>query len=234
MWAALAGLFVIIVLLTYIWASSLQPTLAEGFEVKKIQEEIELDDYLNRASDALCPTYNRFITETSASFNLDTPTVPPTEDMKKKAAISLVEQAGGPLFPCPIPEDPLATPADIGERISRSITFFDTTLKKLVSQIDSALSNCPKEGFQDICTKDQIKERALSAAAAKCILPTDIPIEDKLTILKTRKEAIARILDAPRTKPMLDSIRKNITTLETFKKKAMDGDLTMNCPPSAS
>jgi hypothetical protein len=226
---ALLGVGILILLLSLLWTASLPETPVEGFEAQKIQEEIELDAYLKRANDVLCPTYERFLTETSASLNLANPKAPVSEEMKKQAAAMLVEQAGGPLFPCPAPEDPLATPADIGERTSRSIVYFDTTLKKLVSQIDSSLSNCPKEAFQNICSKDQIKDRALYAAAAQCTLPTEISLQDKITILKTRKDAIARVLDAPTTPPLLESIQKNMSRLETFKKKAIDGTLTMNC-----
>jgi hypothetical protein len=226
---ALLGVSILILLLSLLWVASLPETPIEGFEAQKIQEEIELDAYLKKASDALCPTYERFLTETAASLNLATPTAPVSEEMKKQAAAMLVGQAGGPLFPCPAPDDPLATPADIGERTSRSIVYFDTTLKKLISQIESSLSNCPKEGFQNICSKNQIKDRALYAAAATCILPTEIPLQDKLIILKTRKDAIARVLDAPTTPPLLESIKKNMNRLETTKKKAQDGTLTMNC-----
>jgi flagellar hook-basal body complex protein FliE len=225
--AALLGVIFIVILLTILWLKTLPTPPIEGFETQKIQEEIELDTYLKRASDVLCPTYERFLKEMGAAIDTKNPN---SEEVKKKAAAALVEQAGGPLFPCPVPEDPLATPADIGERTSRSIVYFDKTLKTLVQQIDSSLSKCMKENFKDVCTKDQIKERALSAAAASCSLPTDISIQDKILILKTRKDAIARVLDAPTTPPLLEAIQKNLGRLETIKKQAEDGTLKPNCP----
>lgn len=59
--------------------------------------------------------------------------------------VKLVEEAKGPLFTCPPPNYAVSTPADIEDRIRRTIQFYKTRLDSLLNDVQKALQCQPNE-----------------------------------------------------------------------------------------
>ena len=203
----------------------------EGFQTNPSSNEEDINTFMTTASEYICPTYTMIQSELSNELS-------GSEEEKQAAALQkMVASAGGPLFPCPPPNEALAVPADIDSRIQRTATFFTSELAKLRTQITKAL-DCPsfKEAFADICTDAQLKQRQekLQEAAAKsatesCVAPTALSKSDQEILLKTRRETLSRVLTNETVLQMLVKVKEDGEAVQKLKQDALAGKLTPNC-----
>jgi len=206
----------------------------EGFKINEPSDENDVNTFMTTASEYLCPSYTMIQTELMNQLS--------GSDEEKQAAANqqMVKSAGGALFPCPPPNEAIAVPADIDMRIQRTATFFTSELSKLKLNITKAL-DCPspssiKEEFTDVCSFDQlkqkedsIKEAATKASAETCVAPTSLSPDDKSVILKTRRDALSRVMTNPSTLQMLVKVKDDGEDVQTLKQDALSGKLTPNC-----
>ncbi len=203
----------------------------EGFTTKESSDESDVNTFMTTASEYICPTFQMIQTEVSNELS-------GSDEEKQAAALQkMVASAGGPLFPCPPPNEAIAVPADIDTRIQRTATFFTSELAKLRGNITKAL-DCPsfKEAFTNICTDAQLKERQdkLQEAAAKsatesCVAPTSLSQTDKGLLLNTRRETLSRVLTNETTLQMLVKVKDDGEAVQKLKQDALAGKLTPNC-----
>jgi hypothetical protein len=203
----------------------------------------QITSFMTAASEILCPTY-QFIQEEKAKEKTG------SEEEKRLAATKdMTEKAGGALFPCPPPDDPLAVPADIDTRIQRSIQYFQTEIQSLLKNVQASL-DCPTEGFQsantshtyyehfqDICSADQlalkkqtVEQVAAESAAKECTAPQDLTLEQRIEVLKRRADVLARLLTQKEVATQLAKIKQGSEEVKSLKKRALAGELIPNCP----
>ena len=200
----------------------------------------QITSFMTAASDILCPTY-QFIQEEKAREKTG------SEEEKRLAATKdMIQTAGGALFPCPPPDDPLAVPADIDIRIQRTIQYFQSEIQSLLKNVQASL-DCPTEGFQnshnyyehfqDICSADQlalkkqtVEQVAAEAAAQTCMAPQDLTLEQRIEVLKRRADVLTRLLTEKEVATQLAKIKQGAEEVKSLKKRALAGELVPNCP----
>jgi hypothetical protein len=219
-------------------------TTTEGFQDEITAYTQEINTYMTTVGDILCPTYRALQEDLSREKQ-------GSEKEKKDAAeLDMVKAAGGPLFPCPAPEEALGVPADIDQRIQRTIQYFLKGMATIKQKLDASL-DCPpaqpKEGFeasfnyyenfQDICSpadlearKKQQAEEAVKAAAKACIAPQDLSLEQKQKLLKMRVDTLSRIMTTKETAISLAQVKQNYEELVSLQRRIQNGDLISNCP----
>ena len=217
-----------------------QTTITEPFRAIDDVYNEQITSFMTAASDILCPTY-QFIQEEKAREKSG------SEEEKRIAVIKdMVRAAGGALFPCPPPNDPLAVPADIDTRIQRTIQYFQTEIQTLLKNVQASL-DCPTEGFQptqnyyeyfqDICSADQlalkkqtVQEAAAESAAKECVAPQDLTLEQRTEVLKRRADVLTRLLTQKEVATQLAKIKQGSEEVKSLKKRALAGELVPNCP----
>lgn len=202
----------------------------EGFQSNQQSNESDINTFMTTASEYLCPTYQTIQSELSNTLS-------GTDEEKQSTALKqMVQSAGGPLFPCPPPNEAIAVPADIDTRIQRTATFFQSELGKLRSKITMAL-DCPKfEGFQTICTEEELNKRketlqeaAATEAIQSCVAPSSLSPADKELLLKTRRDTLSRVLTNESVLQMLVKVKDDGEAVQKLKQDALAGKLTPNC-----
>ena len=238
LWIILIG-FVIHLLGQFLQQTQAHPI--ESFETVDDVYSQQITTFMTATSEILCPTY-KFIIEERAREQSGS-----EEEKRLAAEKGLLKQAGGTLFPCPPPNDPLAVPADITDRIQRTIQYFQTEIQTLLKNVEASL-DCPTEGFQsgsssyyehfqDICSADQlalkkqtVEEAAAQDAAKACVAPQDLTPPQKTEILKRRADALARLLTQKEVATQLAKIKQGTEEVVSLKKRALAGELVPNCP----
>lgn len=206
----------------------------------------EITGFMTTASEVLCPAF-KGILDDKMNFLEGTPS-----EKLEKAMVETVKEAGGTLFPCPPPDNPLAVPSDIEDRTNRMMTYVQTQLNKGLTTIKESL-DCKgvaktTEGFwssvldhlapfEDICTSQQLserqadaKEQAAKAAAQSCVAPQDVSPELKTQLLNQRADAIQRVMAKPETAILLAQIKTAYQELVSLKNRAQSGMIQSSCP----
>jgi flagellar biosynthesis/type III secretory pathway protein FliH len=198
----------------------------------------DITKLMTSASEVFCPAIDAILDDMQTKYS-------GTDEQKRdEAKLELLKEAKGAMFPCPAPSDPLATPADIDNRILLSTQFLQSKLISLKEQIQTSL-DCPKkEGFQsayeegfNVCSGEeeikkedlQRKEAAL-AATKSCVSPKGLSEEDKNKILQARLAAISRVMGNPIMPPKFAAIKSLTVEIKELKAKAEKGELKSNCP----
>ncbi len=232
-----------ILVLHLLYSFTSAPRTTEPFETIDDVYSEQITTFMTATSDILCPTYD-FILEEMAKEKQG------SEDEKKAAALKdMTKAAGGALFPCPPPTDPLAVPPNIDSRIQTTIKYFQTEIQSLIKKVQDSL-DCPAEGFtaanssdnyyehfQDICSADQlafkkqtVEEAAAASAAKECVAPQDVTPVQRMEILKRRADALARLLTQKEVAQQLAKIKQGTEEAKSLKKRALSGELVPNCP----
>lgn len=231
-----AILFLILVLIGVMYID------IEGFvnaSEQEIPDDQQITTFMTTASEYICPTYETILEESVKEFN-------GTDEEKRTLAIKkLVKDAQGTLFPCPPPDDPLAVPADIDERIKRTLKFFTTQISSMNKKIESSLE-CPSSGFEDfvepfamanVCREEdlQIREKHLAeeasiSAATRCVASRDLKEKERKEILAARKIALMRVMTDKAISQSLAKLKGDTQELKEFKKSLIDGNVKSNCP----
>lgn len=231
---AYAILFFAAVHLVVLYANTVEPfanqTTGDAEDVTKL---------MTSASEAFCPAIETILD------NMQTKYSGTDEQKRNEARIELTKEANGAIFPCPVPSDPLATPADIDNRIILSSSFLEKKLVDLKKDIQTSL-DCPKkegfesaydEGFENICSgeeqakkEDLQRKEAAEAAAKSCVSPKGISEEDKGRILQARVAALKRAIGTPGMPQKFATIKSLTAEVKELKEKAEKGELKSNCP----
>jgi hypothetical protein len=166
-------------------------------------------------------------------------------DAEKRAAAhaDLEKDAGGSLFPCPPPADPVQLPATIAKQVERSIAFFEKRLKEMKDELLQQMNQCgaPKaevevEGFatQEVCSPPLGQPTSPppppKSNPSSCLDVHDLKPEQRSQILKARLETLSALARKPGVADSLAKIQETTKELLDIKKKAEAGELKPNCP----
>jgi hypothetical protein len=135
----------------------------EGFEDKQTVLDKEIQTYLTLTGDILCPV-NAYLLSREVGTQLDKNI--PLETKERNAINKLVEEAKGPLFPCPPPTYAISTPADIEDRIRRTMQYYKTKLDTLLNTVQKGL----------VCQPDEVNAADVPIGA-KGFLQMNTPME---------------------------------------------------------
>lgn len=147
-------------------------------------------------------------------------------DTTEQAAHTKLEKAaGGRLFPCPPPADPLQLSATIDLDLQRTINYYDTKLQEMLDTTTKALTTCATatEGFVDVCPQTAPPKQK------PCIDPSSLTPEDRAAILKQRYISLAKVLSQEENSTKIARIKKNSQELLELKQKAERGELQPAC-----
>jgi hypothetical protein len=228
-------LFVALLGLLVFYANTIEP-----FANPQSTAAEDVTKLMTTASDVFCPAIDAILD------NMQTKYSGTDEQKRDEARLELTKEAKGAMFPCPVPSDPLATPADIDGRIALSTKFLETKLVALKQEIQDSL-DCKKkeegfqsaydEGFTDVCSgeeevkkEDIQRKEAAVAATKKCVSPKGLSEEDKNTILKSRLDTLSRVMGNPIMPPKFAVIKSLTVEIKGLKEKAEKGELATNCP----
>jgi hypothetical protein len=201
----------------------------EGFEDQQTPIETQLNEAMTFFSEILCPTHKVIVEDAIAGKE--------GSDAEKRISAELEFQktAGGPLFSCPPPNDPVQIPADIATRIQRTLDFFSRRLQELKKTITESLNQCPGiEGFQEACPPPpgQVSSppdpKALQPAGCKPVQSVDDTTRQE--ILKARYTSVSALVNDPKVATVLAKIKADSDELLELKRKAEKGELMPNCP----
>lgn len=240
------GILVVLIVLV-IFAST-----KEGFanEDPAAVKANEITTFMTTASEVLCPSLKGILEDKQRDYE--------GSDAEKlsKAMIATVKEAGGTLFPCPPPDNPLAVPADIEDRLNRTLPYIQKQLNTALSSIKESL-DCKgavkttegfwstvldylapvNEGYQDICTAQQLsekqadaKEQAAKAAAQSCVAPQDVSPQFALQLLNQRADALNRVMGKEETAILMAQIDTAYKELQSLKNRAQSGMIQSSCP----
>jgi hypothetical protein len=203
----------------------------EGFEDQQSPLETQLNEAMTFFSEVLCPTHKVIVDDAMAGKE--------GSDAEKRisAEFEIQKTAGGPLFSCPPPNDPVQIPADIATRIQRTLNFFSKRLEELKKIITESLNQCPgTEGFinQEACPPPPGQAttppdpKALQPAGCKPVQAIDDTTRQD--ILKARYTAVSALVNDPKIATSLAKIKADSDELLELKRKAEKGELMPNCP----
>jgi hypothetical protein len=221
--------------------------IKEAFADKMNDDAEIVTSSMTQLSEMICPSYEGVIESILEEKRISSPETNETKQ-REDAIRETVKGAGGALFPCPPPDDPLAVPVDISQRVERTAKYLlektNTILEKLTSALncppglDTPQATLPQQvaGFQDICTEEQgilkedlLREEALKEAAKKCKRPEDITEEDRRMILQIRKDALNTIMNNTELLEIIAKIKINTDQIRDVKARAETGELTGLC-----
>lgn len=221
------GIFLTVLLLSFVLIVR-EPFATEEDDLRK-----EINTVITIFNDTLCPA-NKIIID---DFKNE---VEGSESEKLATATEKLKmEAGGTLFPCPPPDNPLQLPADIDKQIQRSLVFFSKKLKSMKESLQQTLASCDKkvsiEGFEstvNVCPPPLGKSSSPPPSPPKpdCIPVSEISTESVIPILKARAQVLSNLIKDNQVAETVAAIQADTTDLLTLKKRAESGDLRPSCP----
>jgi hypothetical protein len=208
-------------------------SVKESFE--NLDDEItkEINSVITLFNDSFCPAYNVLLEDKMIEMD-------GTEEQKMIAAHAQLEKdAGGALFPCPPPADPVQLPATIAKQVERSIQFFEKRLEEMKTNLLEQMNQCGSspaevEGFAtpNVCAPPLGKTRSPPPPPkpSTCLDVSDLSPDQRSAILKARLETLSTLARKPGVADSLANIQAITQELLDTKKKAEAGELRPNCP----
>jgi hypothetical protein len=204
----------------------------EGFEDQQTPLETQLNEAMTFFSEVLCPTHTILLEDAMTGKEGS------NTEKRISAELEIQKTAGGPIFSCPPPNNPVQIPADIATRIQRTLDFFSKRLQELKKNITVSLNQCPRitDGFTnlEVCppppgqTTTPPDLKSLNPAGCKQIRQLDITTRQE--ILKARYNAVSTLVNDPKIATELAQIKADSDELLELKRKAEKGELMPNCP----
>jgi hypothetical protein len=233
------GLCVILLILVFI--EYFFYTSYEYFLNDSTNEEKQLNAYMTTLSEILCPATLHIMEESTSKYNLQGTTA----EKEKKALELLALDAGGPVFSCPVPNDPVNIPVNINIRITNSVGYLYKKINRAINKIQKAL-RCEKdddtdEGFEDADptdstdpTKNQgdvvsVKESVAKESVKESTVPPQTIKEDRMSILKNRLAILDGIMKNGDALLLLGKIRNMTAELFAIKKAAEENKIQPTC-----
>jgi hypothetical protein len=205
----------------------------EPFATEEDDLRKEINTVITIFNDTLCPV-NKIIID---DYKNETEG---SESEKLAAATEkLKTEAGGTVFPCPPPDNPIQLPADIDKQIQRSLDFFSKKLKNMKDSLQQILGSCDSkvsiEAFEptvNVCPPPlgQSKSPPPPPAKSDCIPVSAISAESVIPILKARAQALSNLIKDPKVAETVAVIQADTAELLTLKKRAESGELRPSCP----
>lgn len=207
--------------------------LREPFENMEQPLEQKIQESMTVFSDILCPVYKILVDDLKAQKE-------GSESEKNTAAhLEIQTMAGGTVFPCPPPADPVQIPADIDLKIQRTVFFFQKKVESMKEQLTKALGTCVDikiEGFENAATRvcapplGQSKSPPPLSNPENCIPPSDITPEQRKTIIEARYNTLATVVNQKDIINALAKVKADSTELLELKRKGEAGELASSCP----
>jgi hypothetical protein len=227
-------LFLFIFYILIVYTNTIEPFVDSSTTLSQ-----DVTTLMTQGSEIFCPAINEILNTMESQYSGT------DEEKRASAKLALVKEANGAMFPCPVPADPLATPADIDKRILLSRTFLRKKMVQIKADIQKNL-DCPtkegfqsayEEGFENVCSgeeelqKEDIQRKEAAIQATKtCISPKGLSQEDKQKILEYRLDALKRAMGEPSVAREFAEIKSLTVEIKDLKEKAVKGDLKTNCP----
>lgn len=228
-------LFGSIVYLLFLYTKMIEPFVDSSTSLSQ-----DITTLMTQGSEVFCPAIDEILKSTESQYSGS------DQEKRESALLDLVKEAKGPLFPCPVPSDPLATPADIDRRILLSTDFLGKKMIQIHADIQKSLDCPPKEGFQsayeeegfeNVCSGEeemkkediQRKEAALQATKT-CVSPKQLSEDDTQKILQSRLDVLKRVMSQPTLAREFAQIKSLTVEIKDLKEKAQKGELKSNCP----
>jgi hypothetical protein len=208
--------------------------IREPFATEEDDLRKEINTVITIFNDTICPANKIVIDDYKVELE-------GSESEKLTAATEKLKmEAGGTVFPCPPPDNPLQLPADIDKQIQRSLDFFSKRLKTMKDTLQQTLGSCNSkvsipEGFEDtvnICPPPLGKSQSPPPQATKqdCISVHEISAESVIPILKARAQVLSNLIKDQKVAETVASIQADTAELLTLKKRAESGELRPSCP----
>jgi len=238
------SIYIYIISLTILIGSALliliSLKLTEHFEVStSSKEENTINGFITITSESLCPALLFMLNDTISELGIQG-----SEEEKHRKGMAVLEaDAGGPLFPCPPPSDPVNVPANINSRIKRTILYLYRKVKRARDKIQGAM-NCEKQSESDLDDQKKKEEKEDKAARRQRIedplgslpsadqYPQPISQKDRATILKLRANTLAQSLKNQTIVNQLVSVKTMTDGLLATKKAAEENKIRPTCTKS--
>jgi hypothetical protein len=213
----------------------------ERFEVAETAKDEEtIHKFMTLLDESYCPAIHHMQEELIHRFGIKG-----SEDEKTKNVNKLLGlEAGGPIFPCPAPTDPVDIPADIADRIVRTSPYLYKKVDKALRKTKDAL-NCKKpskddeDGFDDIsnapATSDQepINQEPINQEPINQENPSSkqskLSKEDREHIIQSRAAALTAVLSNPNIINQVVLVQSMSNELLTIKKLAEENKIRPTC-----
>jgi len=164
-----------------------------------------------------------------------------TEEENTKKGMDLLEfNAGGSLFPCPPPSDPVNVPANINARIQRTVKFLFLRIKRASDKVQDAM-NCKKKSKSEQ-KKDKEKEAKEDQNVRQQLVYDDsggsknadqytqpISKEDRAIILKLRANTLTQSMKNPGILNQIAAVKNMSDSLLATKKAAEENKIKPTC-----
>ena len=203
--------------------------IKEPFENQEQDPAADLQQVMTFFSENLCPVYKVIVDD------LKTQAEGSEAEKNTAADLEIQKGAGGTVFPCPPPADPVQIPADIDLKIQRTVFFFEKRLVAMKEQLTSALGTC--QGFEDMATRvcapplGQTRSPPPPQPSEKDCKPVHtLAPEDRLAVIKARHATLTAIAEQKPILASLAKIKADSTELLELKRKAESGELSSSCP----
>lgn len=222
-------------ILTLLFIVTVTFAVKEPFEDKEDKATTEINTVITLFNDALCPAYKIMLEDAMVEKQ-------GTDAEKKDAAHRDIEkEAGGALFPCPPPADPVQLPATIAKQVERSIVFFGKRLQEMKDNLLNQMNQCGApssevEGFapQQVCAPPLGLTKSPppppKSSTSSCLDVYSLTPDQRSNILKARLETLSTLARKPGMAASLAKIQATTQELLSTKKQAEAGELRPNCP----
>jgi hypothetical protein len=210
--------------------------LVERFESTKSPEEDRINGFITTTSEALCPALLFMLNDAILEMRING-----SQEEKNKKGMEVLEfDAGGPLFPCPPPSDPVYVPANINARIQRSIKYLYRRLKRAGEKIQGAM-NCKKKSESELDDEKEKEQKEDQNARQEPVYDDSgsmknaeqynqpISQEDRYTILKLRANTLSTSISNQGMLYQLVAVKNMTDGLMAMKKAAEENKIRPTC-----
>jgi hypothetical protein len=210
----------------------------EPFETQDDQYTKEINTTITLMNDIVCPVYKILVDDMKndkmyTSDDSGTRQVMNEEQAKQAVVVDLEKEAGGSLFVCPPPEDPIQLPADIDVRIERTLRFFLKKIESIKKTLLESMNKCG-EGFEDICMPPPGMSKSPPPQTPPqpqgCTDPSVVTPPVRSAILEARSRALQNLLKKEGLATLIEKVKIDSQELLELRRKAEAGELRPNCP----
>jgi hypothetical protein len=207
----------------------------ERFEVaEKNKDEETIHKFITYLDESFCPAIIHIQEDVVNRTRL----TGSEEEKTTQASKLMALEAGGSLFPCPAPSDPVDISADIADRIVRTSPYLYKKVERALNKTKDAL-NCKKpskdddEGFDgstDGSTDESTDKIQTNQPTMNTNASSSKPSkEDRATIIKLRAASLTSVLSNPNIINQITLVHFKSNELLTIKKLAEENKIRPTC-----
>lgn len=236
-WKIILGLVLVFIILIALTGTLV---VIEPFETQDDQYTKEINTTITLMSDTICPVYKLMVDDMkndkmyAADESGNSRQIRTEEQAKQAVVVDLEKEAGGSLFVCPPPEDPIQLPADIDVRTERTLRFFLKKIESIKKFLLESMNKCG-EGFEDICMPPPGETKSPPPPTPPkqpqgCTDVSAVTPAVKSSILEARNRALQNLLKKEGLADLIAKVKADGQDLLETKRKAEAGELKPNCP----